>query len=91
MTDEERLSEIRRILYEYSNRPPLKFPVESAIPKIARRLLDTARGPSSLWTKWDKDREAVAQRAAILWVPLDDLRDALNVTVVWDPPCGAGF
>ena len=78
MTDEERLSEIRRILYEYSNRPPLKFPLESAIPKIARRLLDTARGPSSLWTKWDKDREAVAQRAAILWVPLDDLRDALN-------------
>lgn len=78
MTDEERLSEITRILYEYSNRPPLKFPLESAIPKIARRLLDTARGPSSLWTKWDKDREAVAQRAAILWVPLDDLRDALN-------------
>jgi hypothetical protein len=47
MTDEERLSEIRRLLYEYSNRPTLKFPAESAIPKIAQRLLDVARGPST--------------------------------------------
>jgi hypothetical protein len=79
MTEEERLHDIVTILYQYSARPPLKLPNESEIPKIARRLLDVARGPKSLWTKWSKEREDVAQRAADVWIPLDDLRDALNL------------
>ena len=38
-------------------------------------LIATDRG---LWTKWSQDREEIAERAAALWVPMDDLREALN-------------
>jgi len=78
MTEDERLHEIVRILCQYSARPPLKFPTEAEIPNLAKKILKTACGPTSLWTKWGKDREEVVNRAADVWVPLDDLRDALN-------------
>jgi hypothetical protein len=78
MAEDERLHEIIRMLYQYSARPPLKFPAEAEIPNLARKILKTACGPTSLWTKWGKDREEVVNRAADVWVPLDDLRDALN-------------
>jgi hypothetical protein len=64
---------------QYSARPPLKFPTDAEIPKLARRLLDTIDGPMSPWSKWGKDREEIARRAAEIWVPLDDLREALNM------------
>jgi hypothetical protein len=78
MRDEDRLHDVIRMLYEYSARPPLKFPSEAEIPKIARKILDAAYGPKSLWTKWDKDREEIIGRAVDVWVPMDDLLDALN-------------
>jgi len=31
-----------------------------------------------LWTKWGKDREDLAERAADIWIPMADLREALN-------------
>lgn len=52
---------------------------QAEIPKLARRILETAKGPKSLWTKWSSDREDVIKRAADVWIPLDDLREALNV------------
>ena len=76
MTKDERVHEIVRILYQYSARPPLKFPTEAEIPNLAKKILQTALGPTSLWTKWGKDREEVVARAADIWLPLEDLRDA---------------
>jgi len=31
-----------------------------------------------VWTKWGKDREEIAQRAADICIPMEDLRQALN-------------
>ena len=78
MSDEEKLRDIVRMLQHYSARPPLKFPSEAEIPALAKKILQAVRGPTSIWTKWTDDREEVAKRAADLWVPLDDLREALN-------------
>ena len=78
MAEDERLHEIIRMLHQYSARAPLKFPTEAEIPKLGQKILDTACGPTSLWTKWSKDREELVSRAVDVWVPLDDLRDALN-------------
>ena len=64
MTEDELMHEIVRILYQYSARPPLKFPTEAEIPNLAKKILKMARGPTSLWTKWEKDREEVVARAA---------------------------
>ncbi len=79
MAEDDRIHEIMRMLYVFSARPPLKFPSEAEIPQIARRLFEAARGPKSLWTKWSKERDDIAQRAAEVWVPLEDLREALNM------------
>jgi hypothetical protein len=38
------------------------------IPRVV-----TARG---LWTKWGKDRDELAERAADIWIPMEDLREA---------------
>jgi hypothetical protein len=78
MAEDERLHQIVRLLNQYSARPPLKFPTDAEIPKLARKLLDTIDGPMSFWNKWGKDREEIVKRAAEVWVPLDDLREALN-------------
>jgi hypothetical protein len=78
MAEDDRLYQIAGLLREYSARPPLKFPSEAEIPKLAKRILDSATVPTGLWTKWDKDREEIARRAADLWVPPDDLLMALN-------------
>jgi len=78
MAEDDRLHELNRLLREYSARPPLQFPSEAEIPKLAKRLLEAAIGPAALWTKWDKEREGIARRAADLWVPPDNLMAALN-------------
>ena len=78
MAEDERLNDVIRVLQQYSTRPPLKFPTEAEIPKLARKILDLVDGPALLWTKWSKDRAELANRAVDVWVPLDDLREALN-------------
>jgi hypothetical protein len=69
---------IIRLLHQYSARPPLKFPTNAETPELARKILNTVDGPRSLWVKWGKDREAIVNRAAEIWIPPDDLREALN-------------
>ena len=46
MRDDERLHDVIRMLYEYSARPPLKFPSEAEIPE------DCPQNPRyCLWAK----------------------------------------
>jgi hypothetical protein len=47
------------------------------IAKLAEQVLQLATD-RGLWTKWNPDREEIAERAANLWIPLDDLHEALN-------------
>jgi hypothetical protein len=65
MTEDERLREIIRLLYQYSARPPLKFPTDAEIPILAGRILKAVKGPTSLWIKWGKDREEIVKRPPI--------------------------
>ncbi len=78
MAEDERLHDVVRLLSRYSARPPLKFPNDAEIPAIAKQILKAIDGPRSLWKKWSAEREELANRAAEVWVPLDDLRDVLN-------------
>lgn len=78
MTEDDRLRDVIRLLLEHSARPPLKFPSETEIPKIARKIMEAANGPKSLWSKWGAEREEIATRVADLWVPMVDFMGALN-------------
>ena len=68
MTEDERLHHVIYLLRERSARPALQSPSEAEIPKIARKIIEAATGPKSLWTKWGPERDEIATRAADLWV-----------------------
>lgn len=47
------------------------------IDKLAEEIVQTATA-GGVWTKWSADREQIAERAVGIWIPVDDLRAALN-------------
>ena len=76
MTDDERASYIRALLWEHAH-PTLRNMDRDRIGKLTEQILRIATD-RGLWTKWSQDREQIAERAASLWVPMDDLRESLN-------------
>ena len=77
MSDDPRPYEIRRLLYQHS-RPTLKAMDDDTIAKLAKEILNIADGSDSPWTKWGKERNEIARRAADLWVTMEDVQSALN-------------
>ena len=73
----DRLYSIRRVLWEHSH-PTLRNMDADRIGKLAAEILRIADGDNSPWTKWGKEREQIAKRAAEVWVPDEDLRNTLN-------------
>jgi len=76
MTNDERASHIRRLLWEQAH-PTLRRMDHDRITKLAEQILQVATS-CGLWSKWTPDREAIAERAADVWVPMGELRDSLN-------------
>ena len=77
MTEDERAHQIRSLLWDHVH-PTLRSMDRERIAKLAEQVLRIAAAHRELWAKWGADRNEIAERAANLWVPLDDLRDALN-------------
>jgi hypothetical protein len=76
MTYDDRASDIRALLWEHAH-PALRGMDRDRIAKLAEQILRIATD-RGLWTKWGPGREEIAERAANLWIPLDDLQEALN-------------
>ena len=77
MTDDERASQVRALLWEHAH-PTLRNMDYTRIAKLTEQIL-TVLTDRGLWAKWGKDREELAKRAADIWIPMVDLREALNV------------
>ncbi len=78
MTHDDRASDIRALLWEHAH-PTLRNMDRDRIAKLTEQILKIATD-TGLWTRWSQDREEIAERAANLWIPIDDLRTALNAT-----------
>ena len=76
MGDEERASQIRALLWQHAH-PTLRNMDRQQISTLANEILRIATD-RGLWSKWGRDRDELAERAARVWVPMDDLRVALN-------------
>ena len=76
MTDDERAARIRALLWDHAH-PTLRRMERDRIGQLAEQILRVTidRG---LWSKWEQNREELAERAACVWVPFDDLQGALN-------------
>jgi hypothetical protein len=77
MTEDTRPYDIKRLLFMHS-RPVLKYDGEQQIRDLTNAIMKIADGSDSPWTKWGELRESIARRVAEVWVPMDDLREALN-------------
>jgi hypothetical protein len=76
MSDDERAYQIRTLLWQHTH-PTLRRMGHEQIAKLAEQIMQIATD-RGLWTKWSGDRETLAKRAAEIWIPLEDLREALN-------------
>lgn len=79
MIDDDRLYRIVRLLQEYLRSPSLRHLRDPhSVQLISRAILEEIGSHNPIWTKWTKEREALARPAAYCWIPPEDLRDHLN-------------
>lgn len=79
MTEDERISEVRKVLADYVRSPSLRhirdpYSLNALANEIVRRI---DRG-NAVWKKWDAQRELVLKSAIACWIPVDDMRTFLN-------------
>jgi len=79
MMEDERVSAVKHLLSEYVRSPSLKHIRDPySLAKLAGEIVKRIDQRSSIWGKWDGQREVLIKSAVGCWVPIDDLRDFLN-------------
>lgn len=76
MAQYDRRSEVRTLLWQHAH-PTLRSMDFMRISKLTDEIVEIM-DHRSVWTKWGKDREEIARRAADMCIPMEDLREALN-------------
>ena len=70
---------VASILFDYVKSPSLRHLREPhSVHKVSREIVKALDGASSVWKKWESQREEVAQAAAPCWIPVEDLQAFLN-------------
>lgn len=77
--DSDRQYAVASLLFEYMKSPSFRHLRDPhSVHKLARDIVSTVDRASSLWTKWEVQREEIAKAAAPCWIPIEDLRAFLN-------------
>lgn len=77
--DADRQYAVASKLFEYVKSPSLRHLRDpNSIHKLAREIVQTLDRSSSIWKKWDGQREEIAKAAAPCWIPIEDLQAFLN-------------
>ncbi|WP_404479310.1 hypothetical protein [Novosphingobium sp. BL-52-GroH] len=77
--NDDRLYRIARLVADYVRSPSLRHLRDPHfIQAISAKILKEIVHHNPTWTKWTKEREAIAKVAAFCWIPLDDFRAYLN-------------
>ena len=70
---------VASLLFEYMKSPSLRHLRDAhSVHKLARDIVSALDRASSVWSKWEADREEMAKAAAPCWIPTEDLRMSLN-------------
>lgn len=79
MPQDDRHYRICRLVSEYVRSPSLRHLRDPhSLQRLASEILKEVASANPIWTKWSKDREALARPAAYCWIPPELLRDHLN-------------
>lgn len=70
---------VASLLFDYVKSPSLRHLRDPhSVHKLARDIVNAIDRASSVWGKWEAEREEVAKAAAPCWIPMEDLRASLN-------------
>jgi hypothetical protein len=72
--DSDKLHGVISTLADYASSPSLRhIRNPHSLQKLAREIVKTLDRASSVWSKWEGDREAIAKAAACCGIPAEDL------------------
>jgi hypothetical protein len=67
------------MLFDYMKSPSLRHMRDpQSVQRLARDIVSALDRASSVWAKWEAEREDVVKVAAPCWIPTEDLRSSLN-------------
>lgn len=70
---------VASLLFDYVKSPSLRHLRDPhSVHGLARDIVSALDRASSVWKKWEPDREEIAKAAAPCWIPLEDLQTFLN-------------
>jgi hypothetical protein len=70
---------VASLLFDYVESPSLRHLRDPhSVHRLARDIVTALDRASSVWGKWDAQREEVAKAAAPCWIPTEDLLASLN-------------
>ncbi len=79
MSQRDRASAIMNLLTDYVKSPSMRHIRDTgALHRLALDIVRRLERTDSLWRKWNGPREDLARLAQPCWIPVADLRDALN-------------
>lgn len=79
MSEDARVGDVRRMIYEYVRSPSLRHIRDGyALNKLAIEIVRTIDRGNSIWRKWDGQREFLLKSCLRCWIPLPALLEALN-------------
>ncbi|WP_244425994.1 hypothetical protein [Sinorhizobium fredii] len=79
MKNDDRVSAVREILFEYVKSPSLRHIRDPhSIIRLAQEIVRSIDRGDSVWRKWDGQRETLLKSAVGCWIPFEDLRNFLN-------------
>lgn len=79
MIANQRIYEVRRLIFEYVKSPSLRHLRDPAsVNGLSERIIAAIDREPSIWQKWEGLREILARGAASCWVPVEDLQASLN-------------
>lgn len=79
MKEDDRVSAVREIFFEYVKSPSLQHIRDPhSIIRLAQEIVRSIDRGNSVWRKWDGQREILLKSALGCWIPIVDLRVFLN-------------
>ncbi|MBP0112790.1 hypothetical protein [Bradyrhizobium vignae] len=77
--DADRQYAVALLLFDYVKSPSLRHLRDPhSLHKLARDIVSALDRASSVWSKWEAERDEIAKLAAPCWIPTEDLRTFLN-------------
>lgn len=77
--DTDRQHTVASLLFDFVKSPSLRHLRDPhSIRRLARDIVNALDRASSVWKKWEADREEIVKAAAACWIPVEDLQAFLN-------------